>query len=76
MEFMIKDPCEGLFMVKLYPGDNDLKYLQDILQYIPNDLTNLKNYISELIEKHEEYYNNREGFNFEPPMFDPMIWNK
>lgn len=74
MNIIIKDPCEGLFIVKLYPGYNDLEYLQDILKYIPDDRKNLKNYIGSLIEKHEECYNYREGFNFEPQIPDPIVW--
>lgn len=78
MEFTIRDLDERLFVVKLYPRDNDLEYLKDILKYIPDDRKDLKYYMNGLIEKHEEYYHNREIHKemFEYQMFDPIVWNK
>lgn len=78
MKFHIRDIDERLFVVKLYPEDNDLEYLEDILKYIPDDRKDLKHYMSRLIEKHEEYYHNREIHKkmFEPQIHDPIMWNK
>lgn len=78
MEFSIRDIDERLFTVKLYPDDNDLEYLEDILKYIPADRKDLKYYMSSLIKNHEEYYHNREMHKkmFEPQMPDPIAWNK
>lgn len=78
MKFTIRDLDERLFVVKLYPRDNDLEYLEDILKYIPDDRKDLKHYMSGIIEKHEEYYHNREIHKkmFEPKISNPIAWNK
>lgn len=76
MSFVIRDIDERLFVVKLYPGDNDLEYWEDILKYIPDDRKDLKHYMSRLIKSHEEYYHNREIHKrmFEPQMPDLIAW--
>jgi len=76
MKFPVKDIDAELFIVKLYPCDNDLEYLRDILKYISYDRKDLKNYICKLIRKHEEYYDNREKYKkiFKPQIPDPIAW--